>query len=178
MSKEYLGTDSGRTPAIAEVMRLAMRGTASSVCAVTTALPDGSWRGATVITLISVSLNPPSVLVSLDSASRIHAAVLSTRRFGVTVFALQHRAIAASFADPTKHDERFAIGNWLAGDDGLPVLADAVANLSCKTADTLLFGDHTVFVGGVERVSSDQTQEPLVYHDGRYGHWIPDIPEN
>ena len=178
MSRERLGTDSGHRPATAEVLRFAMRGTASSVCAVTTVLSDGSWRGATVNTLISVSLNPPSVLVSLDSASRMHAAVLSTRRFGVTVFAMRHRAIAASFADPTKHDERFAVGNWLAGDDGLPALADAVANLSCKTADTFVFGDHTVFVGGVERVSSDQAQEPLVYHDGRYGRWIPGIPEN
>lgn len=155
-----------------EMFRLAMRRTGSSVCAVTTIAADGSRRGATVNSMTSVSMRPPSLLVSLESTARIHAAVLSRGRFALTVFAPHHHDIAAAFADPMRHDERFKVGPWRL-DDGLPVLDDAVANLLCRVEATLPFATHTIVVGVVEKVSLGTGDRPLLYHDGRYGGWRP-----
>lgn len=151
--------------------RLAMRQTAATVCAVSTIGADGEWRGATVSSMTSVSLSPPALLVSLATTSRIHAAVLSARRFVVTIFAEHHREIAACFANPRRHPERFAEGPWVIGEAGLPVLPDAVANIVCKAAGSLPFATHTIIVGEVESITRDASREPLVYHDGRYGSW-------
>jgi flavin reductase (DIM6/NTAB) family NADH-FMN oxidoreductase RutF len=150
-----------------------MRATAATVCAITTMAADGTWRGATVNSMTSVSLSPPSLLVSLNSASRIHAAVLTARRFVVTVFADTHWEIAAAFADPNRHDERFVRGAWQAAGNGMPILTDAVANILCSSASTLPFGTHTVVVGIVDDIIMGTGAEPLVYHDGRYGQWKP-----
>jgi flavin reductase (DIM6/NTAB) family NADH-FMN oxidoreductase RutF len=157
----------------AEALRLTMRATAATVCAVTTLAADGTWRGATVNSMTSVSLSPPSLLVSLNGASRIHAAILASRRFVVTVFASTHREIAAAFADPKRHDERFATGAWQLAENGMPILTDAVANILCSSAATLPFGTHTIIVGIVDDIVMGTGAEPLVYHDGRYGRWSP-----
>ena len=172
MSNQRVGGGTSSDEAeIAGALRLAMRGTAASVGALTVRLPDGSWRGATVNSMISVSLNPPSILVSLNSASQVHAAVLECRRFAVNIFASNHSEMAAIFADPLRHRERFAEGQWESEQYGLPVLADAVAVVVCTVAATLPFGTHTIAVGTVEQVSHSPGREPLVYHNGHYGRW-------
>lgn len=156
---------------LSEDFRLAMRQTAATVCAVSVATSDGEWRGSTVNSMISVSLSPPSLLVSLNGASRIHAAVLSSRRFVVTIFAEEQAEIAACFASPELQAERFGHGSWRAGPEGLPFLEGAVANITCSAAELLPFSTHTIIVGAVESVTRGGGIRPLVYHDGRYGGW-------
>ena len=172
MGKEIKPTmDTAHQAALGHELRMAMRGTGTSVSAVTTAKADGSWRGATVNSLVSVSLSPPAILISLNSSSRIHATVLEVRRFAVSVFALQHAAIAAAFADPMRHEERFTSGPWQAGATGMPILTDAVASLECEVDATLPYATHTIIVGKVAAVRRDPAAAPLIYHDGHYGDW-------
>lgn len=174
MGKDFNSETGGPSATdLADRLRRAMRATGASVSAVTTTMADGSWRGATINSMISVTLSPPSILVSLNSASRIHAAVLEHRVFAVNVFAAQHAEIAAVFADPTRHDERFAEGDWQADEAGLPILADAAASFACTIAATLPFGTHTIIIGEVDRVQRRGDARPLVYHDGHYGAWSP-----
>lgn len=157
---------------LAEALRLTMRGTAASVGAITVTMPDGTWRGATINSMTSVSLSPPSILVSLDSAAQVHAAVLESRRFAVNLFAHHQAEMAAIFSDPTRHEERFATGPWEDRTHGVPVLGDALATLVCSVAATLPYATHTITVGQVEAIiGGGADRKPLVYHDGRYGRW-------
>ena len=82
-----------------------------------------------------------------------------------------HADMAATFADPLRHRERFAEGQWESEQYGLPVLSDAVAIIVCSVAATLPFGTHTIAVGTVEELSHNPGREPLVYHNGQYGRW-------
>ena len=176
-NQRFIGDAISDETEIADTLRVAMRGTAASVCAVTVRLADDSWRGATVNSMTSVSLNPPSILVSLNSTSQVHAAVLECRRFAVNIFASDHAEMAATFADPLRHSERFATGLWEAKLHGVPVLADAAATIVCSVAATLPFGTHTIIVGAVDELSHDPSREPLVYHNGRYGRWARFHPD-
>lgn len=175
MGREFATMPSAADEAeLGHELRLAMRGTGASVSAITTRTPDGAWRGATINSMTSVTLNPPALLVSLNSASRIHAAVLEAGRFAVSIFAVQHADMAAAFADPMRHEERFATGAWTEDRAGLPILADAVAGMACSIDATLPYGTHTIVVGKVTSVRRDRAAEPLIYHDGRYGRWTPE----
>jgi len=174
-NQRIIGDGLSEETEIAGALRLAMRGTAATVSALTVRLPDDSWRGATVNSMTSVSLSPPSILVSLNSASQVHAAVLESRRFAVNVFASHHAEMAATFADPLRHHERFAVGQWESEQYGVPVLADAVAVIVCSVAGTLPFGTHTIAVGTVQELSHNPSHEPLVYHNGQYGRWAPSL---
>lgn len=171
MKGHSIADTSPNQPDLAEALRLAMRGTAASVAAITVAMADRSWRGATINSMTSVSLNPPSILVSLESASQVHGAVLDRRRFGVNLFSRDHAEMAAVFADPQRHDERFASGTWSDKPHHVPVLAEAVATIICELKATLPFGTHSIIVGQVESILTGTGSEPLVYHNGRYGGW-------
>ncbi len=153
---------------LSDQLRLALREIAATVSVVTALAADGSRLGATVTSMTSVSLKPPSLLVVLNSAARTHAAVLATRAFAVNILGDGHGDIAAIFADPTRHQERFASPAWQAGDRGLPVLDGAIATFICAAAECRPFGTHTVFIGVVEQVISGAGGRPLLYQDGSY----------
>ena len=51
---------------------------------------------------------------------------------------------------------------------GLPLLDNALAQLECATVNVHLEGDHTIFVGRVERAARRAPGAPLVYFRGRY----------
>ena len=51
---------------------------------------------------------------------------------------------------------------------GVPVLADAMATFLCAREAVHEGGDHRVFIGRVERLAFDPTQDPLIYFQGRY----------
>src|SRR5213082_78385 len=53
------------------------------------------------------------------------------------------------------------------GELGVPLIDGALAQLECVTVSTHVEGDHTIFVGRVERVQVG-SGEPLIYYRGRY----------
>ena len=50
---------------------------------------------------------------------------------------------------------------------GLPLLDNALAHLECATVNVHIEGDHSIFVGRVERARTGAGL-PLVYFRGRY----------
>ncbi|GAC1406346.1 MAG: hypothetical protein NVSMB56_20220 [Pyrinomonadaceae bacterium] len=53
------------------------------------------------------------------------------------------------------------------GINDIPVLENTLANLQCRIVQTCEGGDHTIFVGEVEVVTTHDTP-PLVYYRGGY----------
>ncbi len=162
---------------LSEALRLAMRDVASTVSIVTALGADRTRHGATVTAMTAVSLSPPSLLVVLNGAARTHAAILATRAFAVSVLAEADARMAALFADPTRHAERFASPRWHAAGEsggGLPVLEGALATFVCGAAECRPFGTHTIFIGAVERVLSGSAARPLLYHNRRYARLAED----
>src|SRR2546422_4295934 len=70
---------------------------ATGVTVVTTAVTDGV-HGMTANAFTSVSLDPPLVLISVGKQARMHAHILQTTRFGVSVLSQDQVAVAWSFA--------------------------------------------------------------------------------
>src|SRR2546422_5017064 len=70
---------------------------ATGVTVVTTAVADGV-HGMTANAFMSVSLDPPLVLISVGKQARMHAHILQTTRIGVSVLSQDQVAVAWSFA--------------------------------------------------------------------------------
>src|SRR2546425_2462216 len=70
---------------------------ATGVTVVTTAVADGV-HGMTANAFTSVSLDPPLVLISVGKQARMHAHILQTTRFGVSVLSQDQVAGAWNFA--------------------------------------------------------------------------------
>jgi flavin reductase (DIM6/NTAB) family NADH-FMN oxidoreductase RutF len=145
----------------------AMSTLASSVVFVTCQLGDRPW-GITVTAFASVSADPPIVLVSLGSAGATTRAIMSSRRFGVSILAADQLAIAryGSARGATKFLEPFADPDT--GRSASPIVAGALAHLDCELSEHLQIADHTVLFGRVRAARAPREGTPLVYHRRGY----------
>lgn len=136
---------------------------ATGVTVISVATEDGV-HGMTANSFTSVSLEPPLVLVCVDKRRTTHALLQQVKRFGISVLAEGQQDVSAWFAG---RRERPASFEWRFGEATVPVLAGAVAWFECTVAYAYEGGDHTIFVGLVERFGAPGGR-PLIFHQGRY----------
>ncbi len=138
---------------------------ASGVTVVTARDASGKLHGITVSAFCSVSLEPPLILVCIDKNTGSHYALTETDSFVVNVLQEDQQYLSDRFASylPDKFE---AVGYSL-GIDDLPILEDALANLECRLVNSHENGDHTIFVGQIERATIGDGK-PLVYFHGNY----------
>lgn len=123
---------------------------------------DGEVHGITVNAFMSVSLEPPLVLISIDKQAKAHQLLLSSSHYGVSV--LNERQVHESnrFAGrPAEGRAQFVTK------EGFPLLAGALAQLICRITERYAVGDHTLFVGQVEHLAW-QDDRPLLYFASEY----------
>lgn len=150
----------------------AMRGVASSVTVVTT---DGAGgrHGATVSAFTSVSADPPTVLICLNSGSRISGAVAINQNFNVNVLPQGSGHVADRFAG--RHDASLA--DRFDGIEGAP-LSNAVFSIKdatvfcCQVKERIFAATHTIYLATVNEVR-DGGHLPLTYLDGGYHRSVP-----
>lgn len=138
-----------------------MTGYFTGVTIVTAFSGAGRAHGLTCNSLVSVTLDPPTLLVCLDQGSGTLEAVRESGTFAVNLLSERGRAAAARFAsaDP----DRFASVAWERSPRGLPVLVDdAFAVAECALTDLHRVGDHTVVFGRITHIEN-QPGNPLLY---------------
>jgi len=145
----------------------AMRRLATTVALVTSGQGE-NWAGMAATAVVSVCADPPTLLVAVNRTASIHPTLHAEKRFCVNLLSDRHRDLVGVFSGKKKGLERFETGQWIAGADGLPVLGDALASLSCRTESTLDVGTHTLFIGRVESVVNHDEIDPLVWVDGGF----------
>lgn len=153
---------------IQQAFRMAMRRVASTV-AIVSAQRGGERHGTTATSVTSISMDPPSVLVCFNQASRLHDFLHNQDRFCINVLHTANLDIAKVFSSSATAAERFATGDWRTDADGVPYLADAQANLFCQKEQEITYGSHTIFIGRVLQALIREDVSPLVYRDGCYG---------
>jgi flavin reductase (DIM6/NTAB) family NADH-FMN oxidoreductase RutF len=134
---------------------------------VVTYQPEGidEFRGTTVNSFTSVSLEPPLILVSLGRQTRSSAALRVGSPFTVNVLHHGQRELAMRFADRREPDTE---AEWEVR-DGVPQLAGCGAHFRCVTRDVHGAGDHVLVVGLVEEFQT-QGHPPLLFYRGAFEH--------
>jgi flavin reductase ActVB len=143
----------------AELFQEAMSHLASGVAVITTRRADGEPCGLAATAVASYSAHPPSILVSIDHASRCHAHLEACERFGVHLLRADEEPVARVFA--SKEDDKFAALEW-GWDENVPELAGTLAYLRCRRAENFVRYDHTILIGDLERGRLG-AGEPLLY---------------
>lgn len=138
---------------------------ASGVTIVSTCDADGRPTGLTASAFSSVSLDPPLILVCVDHKSQSYPAMRERGRFAVNILAADQEAVSRRFAS-SRLDKFEGVPHRIT-DLGVPLVEGAIAQLECVTVSTHVEGDHTIFVGRVERAGA-AGGPPLVYSRGRY----------
>lgn len=126
---------------------------------------DGVRYGMTVNSLTSVSLDPLLVLFCCEHDATMHAPLLASGRWGVSILSADQQELAASFAVRGRPGvDRFAAHDASAGAvTGAPLLDGALAWLECRTWATYDGGDHSIVVGEVLDVAVSTAAPALLY---------------
>jgi flavin reductase (DIM6/NTAB) family NADH-FMN oxidoreductase RutF len=143
---------------------------AGGVCVIATRDPEGLPRGLTATAVCSVSLDPPLVLVCLDSGSQTHAAITTSGFFAVTFLGAEDSSVAERFAGDDEDKFRgVPTGERITG---APVLEAGLGYCDCAVVKEVAAGDHTVFIGRVEAAGLSEraggSVAPLLHYRGAY----------
>jgi len=145
--------------------RTALARFASGVTVVTTRDDKGYLHGITVSAFCSLSLDPPLILICIDNQTASHYAFAESKFFVVNILHEKQQHYAVQFASSVQN--KFDRIEFLTSTNGTPILKDALANLECQLINTHSDGDHTIFVGQVEKTSINNGN-PLIYFLGNY----------
>ena len=137
---------------------------ASGITVVTTRDAEQRDLGMTVSAFCSVSLEPPLVQVCVDHAASLYAALVVSKRYGVSILAAEQEALSRRFAT-AESTRRFDGIGYRRGESGVLLLDDALAHLECRIVASHETGDHTIFVGEVESATA-RSARPLLYYRG------------
>lgn len=132
---------------------------------VITTLQHGEVIGMTANAFISVSLEPPLILVSVDKKAHMHQALLQADRYGVSMLAENQQSLSNHFAGRPDNHEDIRFEERL----GMPLLADCIAYIVATIVEAHPAGDHTLFIGQVELLEH-HPGNPLLYYGGQYRH--------
>lgn len=147
-------------PVSADEFKGALRNFAAGVTIVTSIDATGQPVGATVSAFASVSVDPPMVLVCLNSLSRTGQAVRGFRRFAVHILGREHVELAQRFA--SDQGEKFPGNTFESGVTGAPALSECGVRLDCELLSETPGGTHGIFVGLVHNVVCED-MNPLIY---------------
>ncbi|GAA2489598.1 flavin reductase family protein [Streptomyces sp. NPDC059506] len=134
--------------------------------------PHGEDVGMTATGFMSVSLEPPLVLVSVREGSRMDDLLSRQPLWAVSVLSESQRHIAGRFAMRGRLSDRLLFEDvpyYRGAFSGSPVLGGALAVVECRTEQRVPAGDHTLVVGRVLDASTPSAGgNPLTYFRGRY----------
>jgi flavin reductase len=128
---------------------------------------EGERLGLTVASLVSVALEPPLVAISIGHQAAFHELLRAAGGFGVSLLAADQAALAQHFARGVPPIALWHGIQILEGSRG-PLLAGAVGWLECELQSEHAVGDHTLFVGRVERAEQGTEGLPLLRLGGDY----------
>jgi flavin reductase (DIM6/NTAB) family NADH-FMN oxidoreductase RutF len=147
-------------------LRNALGQFATGIAIVTAIDPDGRPIGLTVNSFSAVSLEPALVLWCLDNRSVNLDAFRQASHHAINILSAGQLELSNLFA--SRAEDRFAAIDWQPGLGGAPVLPGCCARFEVANETQQLAGDHTLFIGRVERLESAQELSPLLYHGSGY----------
>jgi flavin reductase (DIM6/NTAB) family NADH-FMN oxidoreductase RutF len=145
------------------VFRAALGRFATGVIVLSTG-PRPTPHAMTANAFMSGSLEPPLVVVSVGKKARMHRRLVTARRFGISILDQAQEPASRHFAGQPVTGFTPAFGEVA----GVPVLADAAVAMAARIKHRYGCGDHTLYVGEVERLVVSAAAPPLLYYAGRY----------
>jgi flavin reductase (DIM6/NTAB) family NADH-FMN oxidoreductase RutF len=123
---------------------------------------EGETHGMTANAFVSVSLDPPLVLVSIDHKSKMYQILQRTKKYGISILKHDQQEISQHFAGrPLDKSPEFFLKAEI------PLIKDSLAYLICDVVDQHVAGDHTLYIGEVVWISYEE-EEPLIFYGGKY----------
>jgi flavin reductase (DIM6/NTAB) family NADH-FMN oxidoreductase RutF len=149
--------------------RSAMRHLAGGV-SVITAGRGRDITGMTVTSVSSLSVDPPTLIVSINRESSSWPLLKRYGFFGVNILTSDQIDIAERFTGKggLKGADRFAGARWITRASGVPLLEGALAAIDCEVEHIVERHSHAIVIGRVLDMQSSSRSAALAYWQGQY----------
>ncbi|HXR11306.1 MAG TPA: flavin reductase family protein [Gaiellaceae bacterium] len=128
---------------------------------------EGDRMGVTVSSLVSLSLDPPLVGVSIGKDASSYELLRRSGAWAVSLLGADQDELARRFAagrPPIVHWDGVAVREGTLA----PLIEGAVGWIEARTRAEHDAGDHTFFIGDVVSVERGPAQNALMYRDRTY----------
>ena len=140
---------------------------------IVTSEKDGEERGMTANAFLSVSLDPPLILVSVAHKATMYEFLMESKRYGVSILGEHQKDLSNHFAG--RHDPALEVP--FVKHKGMPLIEGAVAHIVTEVVDAHAVGDHTLFIGEVVYLKS-RDMRPLLFYGGNYSELSQDMTQS
>ena len=126
--------------------------------------------GMTVTSVTSLSVDPPTLIVSVNRGASSWPLIRRYGFFGVNILTSDQVGIAERFTGKggLKGAGRFAGVEWTTRVSGVPLLAGALAAIDCEVEDIVERHSHAIVIGRVLDVTVSARTAALAYWQGQY----------
>jgi flavin reductase (DIM6/NTAB) family NADH-FMN oxidoreductase RutF len=149
--------------------RGAMRHLAGGVSVITVGLGK-EITGMTVTSVSSLSVDPPTLIVSINRESSSWPLLKRYGFFGLNILTADQIDVADRFTgkDGLKGAARFAGAQWIIRASGVPLLVGALAAIDCEVEDIVERHSHAIVIGRVLDIQASTRTAALAYWQGQY----------
>jgi flavin reductase (DIM6/NTAB) family NADH-FMN oxidoreductase RutF len=126
--------------------------------------------GMTVTSVSSFSVDPPTLIVSINRDASSFPLIRRHGVFGVNILAADQLDIAERFAGKggLKGADRFAGARWVTAVSGVPLLVGALSAVDCEVEEIFERHSHGIIIGRVRDVRNSTRNAALAYWHGQY----------
>jgi flavin reductase (DIM6/NTAB) family NADH-FMN oxidoreductase RutF len=126
--------------------------------------------GMTVTSVLSLSVDPPALIVSINRGASSWPLLKRYGYFGVNILTADQVDIAERFTgkEGLKGAERFAGAKWTGGASGAPLLVGALAAIDCEIEEIIERHSHAIIIGRVLDMQVSARTAALAYWQGEY----------
>ncbi len=119
-------------------------------------------NGFTASWVTQGSFAPPLVVMAVRADGSSHGIIKRTNKFCLNVLRFDQKDLAAVFFKPQNGlGGRFESTSYTFGNEGLPILDDAIGGVECNVVGSVENGDHTIFVAEVITAKLHKDSEAL-----------------
>lgn len=146
----------------------ALRRVAAGVSIVTAGRGD-DITGVTTASLITLSAEPPRLMVNLSLHASSFPLIVRDRWFGINVLSADQLALADRFGTPNLSGrQKFEGIDWSRGAAGVPLLQHAQAAIACEVDEIIERYDHAIVVGRPDTIDLAPRLSSLLYWNEQY----------
>lgn len=149
--------------------RTSMRAVVGNCSLITTGIGDEA-NGLIVTSAVSLSVEPPQLLVCVNRLSTSFALLKSTGYFGWSSLGAAHQPIAERFSGVTgvRGAARYEGSEWETAVTGARLLKGAPTAFDCTVEEMIDRATHTIVIGRVQAIRTTANAGALVYWHGAY----------
>ena|SRR5690625_3679902 len=124
---------------------------------------NNQYTGMTVNAFMSISLHPKLIAISIDENAGLYNQLKNTKNFGISMLKEEQKDLSMIFARQKEQDREIEFIEQ----DGVPVIKNSLATLSCEVDQKIKVGDHLIIIAKVTDLHIEDGS-PILYFGGKY----------